>query len=525
MRRVGFVIMMLALASLACVGSEFEQAGQESQQPAQPATAVAFPTAVTPGFGDGAVSGSDAPAAFQPVQISPEIIDRVTAASVQIVARQAIGAQAMWTGSGTVVSAAGLILTNCHVACGAPVLEIRMTADPAQPPETRFYAQVTSADEDLDLAVLQIVADASGNSVTPSGLTFLEIGDSNLLRLGDPVLVFGYPGVGGDTITFTSGSVSGFESAQVSGNNERVVIKTDAEIASGNSGGTAVDLQGRLIGVPTAVNPDVREGVTLGQLGVLRPINLVGYVVSGSAPPPQAGAGGAAPVEDPDRFEPNDTADQAVGPLGAGDSLQGYLSWDGDLDIFYINTRSTQQITVALEGPAGADFDLYLFDANNQVAESIGQTASERIEFRPATAGLYFIVVHPYAGATPNSPYTLRVDYDGGTSVGLLTTGTAQISGALADVFGNPLSGGLFGLLRPGVSCAQFFANPQADLSLVLDYAEADSSGFFNLPEIPRATVYSAFVVYGDDYVCEDNWLELDDDTSGIDLGLLNVEF
>jgi len=63
------------------------------------------------------------------------------------------------------------------------------------------------------------------------------------------VSIFGYPGIGGETITFTSGNVSGFSSAQ--GVQGRAWIKTDATVAGGNSGGTAVDSEGYLVGVPT----------------------------------------------------------------------------------------------------------------------------------------------------------------------------------------------------------------------------------------------------------------------------------
>jgi hypothetical protein len=67
--------------------------------------------------------------------------------------------------------------------------------------------------------------------------------------IGDNIRVLGYPEIGGETITFTNGSVSGF-TAQA-GIGDRALIKTDATIAGGNSGGAAVNADGELIGIPT----------------------------------------------------------------------------------------------------------------------------------------------------------------------------------------------------------------------------------------------------------------------------------
>jgi S1-C subfamily serine protease len=103
----------------------------------------------------------------------------------------------------------------------------------------------------LDLAVLKITHDLSGQEIDASelNLSFVPMGNSDDLDLGDTINIFGYPGIGGDTITFTSGPVSGFaRDPNVEG---RGWIKTSATIAGGNSGGTGVNDAGELIGVPT----------------------------------------------------------------------------------------------------------------------------------------------------------------------------------------------------------------------------------------------------------------------------------
>jgi hypothetical protein len=166
-------------------------------------------------------------------------------------------------GSGTIVTADGLVLTNCHVAdpvrFGFPpdavpeydYLGIGLTVRSDQPPRLAYLGEVVQADPYLDLAVIRITHSIDGNPIRPDSLNlpYVELGDSTLLEVGDELNIFGYPGIGGDTITFTGGVVSGFTlDAAIEG---RAWIKTDATIAGGNSGGTAVDADGLLVGVPT----------------------------------------------------------------------------------------------------------------------------------------------------------------------------------------------------------------------------------------------------------------------------------
>jgi S1-C subfamily serine protease len=97
--------------------------------------------------------------------------------------------------------------------------------------------------------------------------TFLPIGNSDLLGMGNPIITIGFPGAGGNTVTQTSGIVSGFLPDQDL-NLDRGWIKTDAEINPGNSGGMAINLHGELIGIPTMIYSSAG-----GQIGYIRPIN------------------------------------------------------------------------------------------------------------------------------------------------------------------------------------------------------------------------------------------------------------
>ena len=160
------------------------------------------------------------------------------------------------TGSGTVMSADGLVLTNAHVVrdagpCDYERLIVAVTDGAEQPPAPRYGASVVAYDAVLDLAVLHLGTTAEGAPAGPLDLVPIPTGDSDQVALGQPIRLLGYPGIGGDTITYTAGSVAGFVAQE--GLGDRAWIKTDATVAGGNSGGMAIDAAGALIGVPTQV--------------------------------------------------------------------------------------------------------------------------------------------------------------------------------------------------------------------------------------------------------------------------------
>jgi serine protease Do len=189
----------------------------------------------------------------------------VMSAVVQIawVTVKSDGVYGVGVGSGTIISPDGLILTNCHVA--DPILfgmspnqvpqidylGVSLTVRSDQPPKASYLAEVMAADPLLDLAVIRITKNLDMSPISPDSLNlpYVERGDSDLVEVGDELNIFGYPGIGGETVTFTKGVVSGFSlDASIAG---RAWIKTDATIAGGNSGGTGVDKDGYLVGVPT----------------------------------------------------------------------------------------------------------------------------------------------------------------------------------------------------------------------------------------------------------------------------------
>ncbi|MGH7029575.1 MAG: Do family serine endopeptidase [Stellaceae bacterium] len=150
---------------------------------------------------------------------------------------QPIERQTEAVGSGVIVDAAhGYVLTNNHVVENATNIEVT-TKD-----NRRFKARLIGRDAATDIAVLQIPA---------QNLTAVPMGDSSRLRVGDFVLAVGNPFGLGQTVT--SGIVSALGRTGLGIEGYEDFIQTDASINPGNSGGALVDLQGRLIGINTAI--------------------------------------------------------------------------------------------------------------------------------------------------------------------------------------------------------------------------------------------------------------------------------
>ena len=193
-------------------------------------------------------TSTDSPGTASPTSASAQALQRTVARITQL---DENGGVCTW-GSGAIVDRTGLILTNYHVvavkpACPYEQLGVALSDDPERAPELRYFASVVAFDEALDLAVLRITESVDSDQ-TPTDLPTIAVGDSDGVAIGDPITVLGYPSLGGDTVTVTSGSVSGFRS---DGEQVRGWFKTDATVTGGNSGGEAVNARGELVAVPT----------------------------------------------------------------------------------------------------------------------------------------------------------------------------------------------------------------------------------------------------------------------------------
>lgn len=163
------------------------------------------------------------------------------------------------TGSGTIVSADGLILTNAHIAqgserCKTDVLVIGVIARPGDSPVPTYYADVVQYNTGLDLAVLQISKALDGRAIAKTSLSlpFVELGNSDDLLLDETLAVIGFSNIDEKNNSSTSirrGTITNFLDESRSGG--RAWIKTSASIPGRMSGGGAYNKSGQLIGIPT----------------------------------------------------------------------------------------------------------------------------------------------------------------------------------------------------------------------------------------------------------------------------------
>jgi Do/DeqQ family serine protease len=177
-------------------------------------------------------------------------------------------------GSGVIVDPSGLVVTNYHVIEGASEVKVAL-AD-----KREYDAEIVLKDERTDLSILRL------NDVKER-FPVLEFGNSDELQVGDVVLAIGDPFGVGQTVTH--GIVSALARTQVGISDFRFFIQTDAAINPGNSGGALVDLNGRLVGINTAIYS--RSGGSQG-IGFAIPSNMVRVVVASAR-------GGSAAVKRP----------------------------------------------------------------------------------------------------------------------------------------------------------------------------------------------------------------------------------
>lgn len=196
-------------------------------------------------------------------------------------------------GSAVVIHKDGIVVTNYHVI--------------AQDKSTRLYDEIfftlpqdgaiaasnapayrlktVLVNKEMDLVLLRAMNTNDSDDIKNElSLPTVELGDSRVIRELDDLVIIGYPEKGGTTVTVNSGTVEGRDILEN-------WIKTDARLIRGNSGGAAVDSDGRLIGIPTKVVVDRqpidkdRDGFpdgynTLGAIGFLRPAHLVASMLA-----------------------------------------------------------------------------------------------------------------------------------------------------------------------------------------------------------------------------------------------------
>ena len=449
-----------------------------------------------------------------------------------------------WVGSGTILSPDGYILTNSHVAKPSamggseedpPFLMVGLVQDEAKAPVYSYIAKVVAVDGYLDLALVKIVGTADGSKVNSSDLNlpYVELGNSDDVHIGDPIYIFGFPGIGGETITYTDGKVSGFTPEDQVG--DRAYFKTDATISGGNSGGLAANGNAEIIGVPTSLGAAGLSGGFTGLdcrpnqdtngdgqiddndvcvpisnfLADVRSINLAKPLILAaennqeySSPYSSGGfnSGGTEPGSGNEQFsditwvtvDNKGNVDQQVDSYPSGtDLLVGLFDYAGMTDgqtwgvIWYQNGQEYARGSFSWDGGSKGTMPISLSNNDNSSMED----------------GTYSVEVYLIDSNNKGTMLTQgEVTVGGGEVNGGVPSRPSksdgvQISGQIVDNDTNRgISGALFIVLNPGVTIDQFEAKNFPD-SMIFTMAQADSNGNFTLPDLlDRGTSYTVVV-------------------------------
>jgi serine protease Do len=457
-------------------------------------------------------------------------------ATVRIWGVQSAGGKVkpIYHGSGTIISPNGLILTNCHVAdpvaMGFPqelnpdalVIDLISTED--KPPISTYIAKVITEDPTLDLATIQIVANLDGSKVNQTSLKLpsVQVGDSDQVKFGDPLFVFGYPGIGGDTITYVTGDVSGFDSQDPVG--DRAWIKTDATIAGGNSGGLAANSRGQIIGIPSQVSTGTASQAsdcrriqdtngdgqidqndtcvsTGGFINGIRPVNWAIPLIKAA----QSGQAYTSPYGNP--VVDNPTPNPKNGP--ASNIQFNLVAWTEETD------QNGCPVNPVSDFPSGTKTIAAVFSY-------AGLTDGEQIEWhwfldgkdvssKPETwqgssdGDCFSFSLSNGSDVLPDGDYALQLL--GGpnlekvaqaeTSIGKsapVNNRGVILTGKITDAdTGRGIAGIFFAILKPGFDPDEWVNNPQDDQ--ILTYTQTDNNGNYQMPDaLERGQKYGIIV-------------------------------
>lgn len=460
--------------------------------------------------------------------------------------------------SGTMLDQEGYILTNFHCigyptsggadselddlglqpgdffnAKGLSVVAI--TDDARKLPKPAYVAQVLSYDADLDIAVLKIVAYySSKQKITPTlPVVSMDLADSDAVEVLDDVIVVGYPGIAGDTVTATEGRISGF--VDEDGDDEFDWFKTDVLVNQGNSGGSAINGSGELIGVPTARIQDRAGNV----IYLIRPTNrAVPYIEEAR----KIGASGGQIVTQP----PSHPAAKPTGKASFGEIVFG-TAFDESKGILGAATgfrSGTTEVHAGLPYEGMRDGMDWSYAWQYEGQDIAGDT---ELEWKYGASGILDLSLSGKKGLTDGS-YNLQVYVrddlvqEAGFSVGIRQANNRPpqkpqssaddgviITGTVLDyATQRPIQGAVVVFLFSDLTVDDFDADESQDKTdTVLSYGVTDAEGVYTIDTpLPRGEAYTAIVgAKGYQRIAEDFALEiLEDDPDLIELDPLELD-
>jgi S1-C subfamily serine protease len=237
MSRALVYVVVAVLAAAVGAGAVFALRGSGGAAPSASVGAQDIPQ---PKANPGAGAGSGDVSAAVARKVDPGLVDITSFVHYQ---------QQVFEGTGMVLSANGLVLTNNHVIKGST----RVTAQLVTGSGRKYVAKVLGTDNAQDVALLQLQG--------ASGLPTVTTGDSSKVQIGDTVVALGNAGGNGGLPTVTSGTITALKrtitaSDAGSGTSERLtgMFQTNAPIAEGDSGGALANSAGQVIAMNTAAN-------------------------------------------------------------------------------------------------------------------------------------------------------------------------------------------------------------------------------------------------------------------------------
>ena len=468
------------------------------------------------GCGTNAPTVTPGPSTATPGPGSTDALTHDLSAVVEIVGYRN-GAPA-YSGSGTIISRDGLIVTNAHVgmpnADGLAVqyndpliddpvekLEVRFTTSTDQPPEARYLASLVAVDGYLDAAVLRIASDLDGVPVasTSLDLPFVAVGDSDKLEVFNPLHVIGFPGIGGDTVSTASGEVSGFvEDSKIGA---RGWIKTSALIYHGNSGGLAANAAGQLIGIPTRL-PDFAATSLPGGYNLVRPINLVRPLI-------ESAMAGQTPTKS--HYITHGTGDEKLTQVGWTTAEDPGCGLKSPLTGYPSGTKAISPVFKWSDMTKGEDIILLL------VGGHAGQDRKPQLVYRlsgewtdtPNSSNACQVPNFPNSDGWPDDTYTVIAEVDSQrreTSLMEVAVGgqPAPVDGVylqgrvVSSATGAGLSGAAIYVLNEGVDAFAWIDN-KADGDVAAS-ATADGSGSYLMANAVTMGKTYPFVILADGY-------------------------
>lgn len=509
----------------------------------------------------------------EPGDLSASTRANLISATVQIFGLFSEGGDLVpgYVGSGTILTPTGLILTNAHVASpasqGEPesepdALGVAIIVSEDKPAVPSYIAEVRAVDGFLDLAIIQITQTVNGTSVDPNSLNlpYVQLGNSDSIHVGDDINIFGFPAIGGNTITYTKGTVSGFSSEDQLG--DRAWIKTDTTISGGNSGGLAADNNGYIIGVPTiaassreADTSDCRQvqdtngdGVVDqndscvpigGFLNGIRPVNLAlpllqaaqggkqytsPYTLPGLVSNPGGGSESASgwvwldtSISTAQKCDwTNDTLNAYQGDvlcIAAGFEYSGMTDGELLVEYWYLNDQKVAEYSYAWEWGESGLFGTFLPNDGN-----------------PMPNGTYRLELFAGDAQTPMGTSSAVTVSGGSGGSGGQPQPQPPSSGDTITVYGiifdaatnNPISGAYVFVLTPGTTYDEWAAANYNE-SYVNAYLETGANGQYKITGIPRNTEFTLVFAaqgyydsYADNLIAGPN----DPDMNEINVGL-----